>query len=925
MRRKITLSIAILLSLQPFFTKAQNWLGSSFGNYSGANGVYLNPSSIAESKYTYHLNLWGHGANIYSNYLNYNAPFGIRDWAQSDPNNIYKDPVTGKIRFDQTWITEQLSDEPKQLSLYREIRMPGFMFPVGENANMSVNLRQRSSIQAFSVATPFARVMRYGIDTNGVHFNGNNALQTNTRYNTGDFSSNIENYQELSLTYAGKWLKNSNHQLDVGTTIKFVRGLGSAYLNSSGGQFEINGNDSITLHGGEYSFGHTAYDNIRQPLENDYQLLFPSAGSGLGFDFGFTYMYTPNQDKYLREFGCDENDKRNNYVFKFAAAINDIGFINYNNAVRYNRTINVNGLRITPNMVSYFNEPGIDGFDTLDQTTFEPLGFTKSSGFTSQLPTALNVSMDFRATNRFFIGVNWNQDLKRNKATGMRATSYLALLPRFEFRGFELAAPMVLGQNYKELNLGLYTKIGPFFIGSENLNGLLNKASNSSYSGADVYAGVAFGIGHCPRWVEEEFDDEIVENDTTVIQDTIIKEQIIEKDETIIKGDTVIKIIERIDTLIQTKEITKTDTLVIEKFVTTEKVTEEIDKREKEVIAREKKVQEKERLLSLRERQTNCDRCEKERLTLKNKVAALEKTITLQRARILQLEKDIVQLKKEQRTGTDTVVIDNCGPRIFKDESGKSYNKCEWNEIQLKQLQKDIEFYKKENENLKKQLAECKNQENNLDKIKIQNLEKEVQILRTQLKQKDTIFIDNCGPKIYKDESGNTFNKCEWNEIQIKQLKSRISKLEQEKKSLELKIQNCEKLRQADQIKLKELETKKAENDKIQSELEKQKQEAEKRKAEAARQAQLQAQKAQQEKAKAEAAKKAREAAAAQAAREQAAKAAAQKAAEAAKKAAEEKAREEAAKKAALEKAKKEAEEKAKKEAEEKKKKEELK
>lgn len=917
MRKKITLlTIGLIISAQ--IIEAQNWLGSSFGNYSGTNGVYLNPSSIAESKYSYHLNMWGHGANIYSNYLNYNAPFGIRNWAKSDDDNIYKDPNTGKIQFDQSWITEQLNNDPKQISLYREIRMPAFMFPVGPNANMSVNLRQRSSLQAFSVAAPFARVMRHGIDTNGVHFNGNNALQTNTRYNTGNFSSNIENFQELSLTYAGKWIQDKNHKLNAGASIKFVRGLGSAYFNSSGGQFEINSNDSITLHGGDYSYAHTDYDNIRQPLENDYKLLFPSAGSGLGFDFGFTYMYTPNSEKYLREIGCDENDKRNNYLIKFAAAINDIGYINYNDAVQYNRTINTNGLKISPNMVSYFNQAGADGFDTLDQSTFEPLGFNKSSSFTSQLPTALNVSLDIRASKRFFVGLNWNQDLKRNRATGMRSTSYLALLPRFEFRGFELSAPMVLGQNYKELNVGLYTKIGPFFIGSENLNGLLNKASNSRYSGADVYAGVAFGVGHCPWWIEEEYED-LVEYDTTTIteQDTII-ETVIENQDTIIK-EKIVEIIKR-DTVFIDKPIIIKDTITVNKYVTTEKVDDEIKKRENDVVTREKKVAERERLVLIREGRNNCIDCEKERNLLRNKVVSLERTIRTQKTRIIQLEREVVRLKAENRkVKNDTIVINECGPKIYKDESGVRYNKCEWNEIRVKRLKKDIEFFQKENERLTIDLNNCKKGQSNNNAEKIKSLEKEIIILKAQLAKKDTVVLNDCGPRIYKDETGKRYNKCEWVEKNNLALKIRIERLEKEKKILQSKLNNCEKQKQ------NEADMKKAQNEKIRKELELKRLELEKRKAEAAKQAQQQAQKAKEAQDRAKAAQAAREAAAAKAAREAAQKAAAQQAAAAAKKAAEQKAREAAAKKAAMEAAKKAAEEKRKKEEEERKKKEEMK
>jgi len=136
--------------------------------------------------------------------LNYEAPFGIRDWAQGD-NSTYTNS-NGNIAFNQAWLSEMDKAGTKQISLTRDIRLPGFMFPVGPNANMSINLRQRSGVQAFGISSPFARVLRHGIDTNNTKlFGGADGLNTNQLYSTGNFSSNVENYQELGITYAGNW------------------------------------------------------------------------------------------------------------------------------------------------------------------------------------------------------------------------------------------------------------------------------------------------------------------------------------------------------------------------------------------------------------------------------------------------------------------------------------------------------------------------------------------------------------------------------------------------------------------------------------------------------------------------------------------------------------------------------------------------
>lgn len=857
MKRKIT-NLSILLILFSSQLSGQNWLGNTFSNYSGANGVYLNPSSIAESKYSYHLNVWGHGANIYNNYLVYNTPFGIRDWIQGD-NTVYQNNNTGNIGFRQSWLSELNTTGEKQMSLTQDIRMPGFMFPVGPNANMSINLRQRSSAQAFGISAPFARVLRNGIDTNNAKlFGGNNPLKTNQLYDMGNFSSNIENYQELGITYAGNWSRTDKHTFNAGATLKLIRGIGGGYFNGKDGQFMINSSDSITLVGGSYDYGHTAFTNIRQPIENDYQLLYPSAGAGLGFDFGFTYLFNPNKSKYLKPVGCDENDIRNNYLLKVAAAVNDIGFINYDQAKSYTKTINTSGLSINHNLVGSFNNQAVDGFDTLDANTVNKLGFSSSSGYVSQLPTALNVSLDLRATKRFFVGLNWNQDLKKNSATGMRSTSYVALIPRFEFRGLEVSAPIVLGQNYTDLNLGLYARFGPFFIGSENLNGMLNKVSSSSYSGADIYGGMAIGIGHCPWTQDEEYNEEIVAFDTTSKQtrDSVF---VVEKD-TLIKKDLI------------EKPVYKTDTVYIEKLVAGEKVIEQITYRERQVAERE-------RLVAIKETNNNCDICERNKRELERKIALLNKEIEAQKIRIAQLEKEVITNRNSTHR-IDTVRIVDCGPKIYKDESGNTFDKCEYLERTNKSLVTKINRLEAEKTQLEADLNQCKIDKDNCCKKSSQEIEAERQRTEDILKRE---VEEKARKELLKKQQEEARQKAKE--------ASKKATLEEEKRKAEIERIKKENDRTAQERARAEAELKRIAEEKA------------RKKAEADR-IKKEQERIVQERARAEAEQK-------RIAEEKARQAAAAKAAEeAAKKKAEEKAKKEAAQKAAEEKRKEEEEKK---------------
>jgi len=62
----------------------------------------------------------------------------------------------------------------------------------------------------------------------------------------------------------------------------------------------------------------------------------------------------------------------------------------------------------------------------------------------------------------------------------------LALTPRFEGKWFEASVPLVLNNDYRNLTVGAFLRLGPFFIGSDNISGLLK---SSNVKGFDLYTG----------------------------------------------------------------------------------------------------------------------------------------------------------------------------------------------------------------------------------------------------------------------------------------------------------------------------------------------------------------------------------------------------------------------------------------------------
>ena len=632
---KVTLLICLLLLA--LNSEAQQWLGRTIGNYSGTYGVYSNAASLSDSKYKYYFNFWGRGVNIYNNYLDYNAPIKLNHWANDNYSLNYKD-IDGNVDYQKDWLLENLNGKNKQFSFNQDIWGPAFMFPVSKHWNMSINTRQRSGLQMYGISEQAARLA----------FN-KKMDSTKVASLSNGFGINAQTYQELSFTLGGILAKNDRHQLSGGATVKFIRGLGAAYLKGENMNLVGMGPNSAMING-DFQYAYTDQKSIIDPFNNPYGLFsLNSRGFGAGFDLGLSYTYRSKRAKYNTNKYCDINDRRSDHDFKLALAVNDIGGIRFNRmSSKYSYSSSTMTLASAQNSIlDPFRFSNKNAFDSIGENVFAPMGATKSYGFSTALPSAVNLQMDFRITKYLYTSVFWNQSLKGHNSTGLRSTSMLSVVPRIESRGFEFSMPLTMSENYRNFYVGAYTRIGPVFFGSDNLGGLLNVASASNFSGADIYGGISFGIGHCHSWWYQNQVDPVYIDSTdslrTELRDSI---KIVERD-TIILRDTV--------------NISKTDTLYIEKIIKSKSDLEkekELKKREEELNRKKTQLDVRERDILIREKNTSTDNEElkkcndrtiiltKENTVLKDKEKTQNDAIIVANRRIAELELEVINLKK---------------------------------------------------------------------------------------------------------------------------------------------------------------------------------------------------------------------------------------------------------------------------------------
>lgn len=488
----------LLLCLCILPLSAQNWLGLSHGNYAGTNGIYLNPSSIVDSRVGGYINFFGVGTNAYNNYMSY-----------SGNKSFLRKINEENVSLTDDNFKENLNGKDKVLNISNELRGPGFMVSLHPKHAIGITTRNRLFVQAVDVAQPIARMIRWGLDTTKPAFSGPDGLSYEQLYTESRFGVNVNNFAELGFTYAAVLMDRDEHFLKGGFTYKYLAGLYSFYFkNGGGGGVEINGVDSLTFQNTNIEYGYVS-EGLYKTDSNSYGVEFSNlfgsnrVGKGYGIDIGFTYEFRPNHKEYKYTLdGKERWDKtENKYLVRVSGTLMDLGKITYksNKYVRSsklatNQTVTWGSLDTVGQIFENIDNLGPDQsvLDRFDDAAGAVFGYdNQSNEFVSKLPTAFNIQADVKVLDNVYVNLMWLQGLRRKGEIGSRQFSMLALTPRFETRWFEAAIPLVLNNDYRNFSFGLFARFGTFFIGSDNVTGLFK---STNVNGFDLYGGVYLPI-----------------------------------------------------------------------------------------------------------------------------------------------------------------------------------------------------------------------------------------------------------------------------------------------------------------------------------------------------------------------------------------------------------------------------------------------
>lgn len=477
-------------------SQAQQLLGLAGSNYAGTHSLYLNPASIADSRLGFHLNLFTANGHASNNYFYYD---GLRELpmaffeSYSEGESVYE-------AFDRELMRERINGKPKQYTVGTDLRLPSFMLKLSPRHSIALTTRFRTAQQATHVSEDLARVIGLGTSSPAIQ---------NIPFASSRGNSNSQSFGEIGFTYAGVLMAKEKNFLKGGLTVKKLAGMYASHLSVNNMDYQVKADETTDSYlnvqnmDAQFGFSQREFELTKEVILNAFTGNNVQ-GSGWGFDLGFVYERRSNFEDY-QYIGLDSIERtdhgKNKYRYRVGIALMDMGGITYSDPQQA-RMYTLNRKNITIG-TDQFEEPNADNLNSTYEEVLNVTASEQTTSFQSGLPMALNVNIDYHLAGSLYVGAIVIQDLRGDKAISIRQNSLVAVTPRLETKGFGLAVPVSMMNNYQDLAVGAMLKLGPLTIGSDNLGGLLGVGEPF---GADLYAGLSMGIktGGSREKVEEK-------------------------------------------------------------------------------------------------------------------------------------------------------------------------------------------------------------------------------------------------------------------------------------------------------------------------------------------------------------------------------------------------------------------------------------
>jgi septal ring factor EnvC (AmiA/AmiB activator) len=654
----LTLSVFTLINN----AAAQQPLGLMVGDLNTPYSVNMNPANVASQyKNRIYFNWWGSSLDIQSNF--------------SDNNGWKRRP--GSLKMDQSWMPSN-ANQAWSMNYLNETYGPSLYLMPDRNVGFGLGVKGVSGFNFSGVNPQLGNLLQQG---RGAW----DSAVGQTISQTSPFAFNTEKYQEWYLSF-GSYVGDADARKGIralkwGVTGKILVGMGAAHLSASKLDVKYNGNNGFVINDIMATYNYTDQTSVSntmiRPLGMKFDLM---NGIGAGVDMGFMYEYRPGiEAKYNGISGCEREINRT-YRWKFGASLTDVGFISYTGSAY---AVNASNANYTADSIfsiqqTYGGVPSnINQFDQIGNAA-STLGSVPESSFISYTPMALNMQWDYRFS-KWHVGAYWIHNLKPLDMPGLRRASTLSFVPRYQTERFEYGFPVSFVNDYSQMNVGAYLRVGPLVVGTNNLSGWSKYLGNTGTQSANFYIGFRSKIGDCSK--EIIYDDiDQAPQDSAVMVDEVIEPPVKYADTVIIR-DTIIKR----DTIVKTeiKTVVKRDTVVVTKNVPTTTNNPAI--------------------------QVALNDCQKRENDLKNKLAVLEAKEAAANNKTKSCEAELVKFKAESdKCKTELELLKAENERLRAENNRLRALAVVPNDKQLKYCDSVLTLELAKNQKLMAELAESK-------------------------------------------------------------------------------------------------------------------------------------------------------------------------------------------------------------------------
>ncbi len=442
MNKKIKLIVFYcLFCLSNVFS--QQMLGLHSGNHSSIYRASFNPSSIATTKYKYHINVIALNSTINNRYFKY-----FRSDALFHP---FKNPYSQDELYGKSKLTGTLT-QGQNVNLYSELRGPSAYFSINDWLSIGFHTRLRGFVQGTGVPSVLADVYTNRLDFGAV--SASSGIFKN-------FTINQQTYFETGFSLAGCVLKIPDVlTLKIGATIKYLSAGRNVFLkiNAANDAVKVLNKDEANLElsnvNYEYGYSNAVKDfSLGSLYAGDY-------GKGWGYDFGATLEI--GRISYRANY-------RANYRVRLGVAVTDMGLLSYPSSGKmYSGTLSK--IVFDQNKIVALADNSVKGLeDNFPKTN------AKNYNLTTTLPQTLNLDADLHASKSFFLNLSVIQPMNQSAPlpSAIQQPRIVSLTPRFEDTDTEFSLPISWIEGNSGPTVGFSARFGPAFIGFSNFSGML--------------------------------------------------------------------------------------------------------------------------------------------------------------------------------------------------------------------------------------------------------------------------------------------------------------------------------------------------------------------------------------------------------------------------------------------------------------------